>query len=604
MDFKSSLSASLARLIAESAAAFKLILSEADSKTAPWIDPYAAGYNRGYAEDILHNTINPLDSKAHYTKEWRSKNFTPPPDFAPGGPAPQFTPEQFIIAVAGDPTVAITGQTRSDTEKGRSPRNPGSYGSAPVYRIAKKLAGKGSRSGSWEDYYSLGLTALSQMIRPGVDRGEPPFIKRLMVDVKHAMLNGLGGTAETMAASGKSSQLHKNHPLYGIKGLQSIIDNPTAEQALKVAAQVKPPFDVESRSDKNIDNPFGWYSTDIVKACKEFAAIASSGDEEATKKALQGIIALQERIDFFNQASSKGASTGMLSTIDTPDRVTQIKTTSLDKPKEGPEGGVTSAAGSVPDRMTQEADRLDPGMISDMIELMLYGYADMIKDTPYLAKLTELGLPTGGQSTYDTTKVKETEYRMLLRILGEAAASYPGKGTERSNIQIQRGNPGWYVAGTEDPELEPSKEGPPYKSPWLRSGMPVLSLDGIRRSFETEEEELTELAKEGKVAPPGKLTYSNKLSRDRYNEVLGKLKAVALILRNEASEGGTKRKAKTEQEKALQQQQSAYNFFNEWDAIDRVIIVESLDKLLRSIDTRITMSVLAESKLLRNFIRG
>jgi hypothetical protein len=294
----------------------------------------------------------------------------------------------------------------------------------------------------------------------------------------------------------------------------------------------------------------------------------------------------------------------MLSTIDTPDRKTQIKMTSLDKPKEGPEGGVTSAAGSVPERISQETDRLDPGMIGDMIELMLYGYADMIKDTPYFAKLTELGLPTGGSSTYDTSKVKDTEYRMLLRILGEASANYPGRGTERSNLKIPRGNPGWFVAGTEDPELEPTKEGEAYETPWLRAGMPVLSLDGIRRSFEQEEEELQQLAAKGIVEPPGKLTISNKLSRDRYNDVLGKLKAVAMILRNEAAETGIKRKAKTEQEKALQTQQSAYNFFNEWDATDKAIVVESLDKLIKSLDTRIIQSVLAESKLFKGFISG
>lgn len=604
MKFKNTLAAALDKLVAESTKYFKHIISEADSNSAPWIDPYAPGYNRGFAEDILHHTINPLQPNASYTNEWKSTAFSPPPDFAPGGPAPQFTPEQMMIALAGDPTVAITGQARTDLEKGRSPRTSGSYGSAPLYRLAKKLATKGSRSGSWEDYYSLGLTALSQMLRPGVDSGKGPFVKRVMVDVRQAMLNGLGGTAETMAASGRSSQLHKDHPLYGIKGLQSIIDNPTAEQAMLVANQIKPPFDTESSSAKSIDNPFGWYSADIAKACKEFANKVASGDESATAEALNEIKALQERIDLFNTASSKGATTGMLSTIDTPDRVTKIKTSSLDKPKEGAEGQVTSAAASVPGRAEQEANKLDPGMIGDMIELMLYGYADMIKDTRYMAQLTELGLPTGGSSTYDTTKVKDTEYRMLLRILGESAANYPGKGVERSNVKVPRGNPGWYVAGTEDPELEPTTEGEPYETPWLRSGMPVLSLDGIRRSFEQEEEELQKLASEGKVAVPGKLTVSTKLSRDRYNDVLGKLKAVAIILRNEASETGRKRKAKTEQEKALQAQQSAYNFFNEWDATDRAIVVESLDKLIKSVDRRLILSVLAESKLLKGFISG
>lgn len=70
------------------------------------------------------------------------------------------------------------------------------------------------------------------------------------------------------------------------------------------------------------------------------------------------------------------------------------------------------------------------------------------------------------------------EYRVLIRLLGEMASNYPGKGTVRANLDVMRDAPGWWKAG-EDPEIEPiPDENDTWESNWVRSGYkPQRSMD-------------------------------------------------------------------------------------------------------------------------------
>lgn len=84
------------------------------------------------------------------------------------------------------------------------------------------------------------------------------------------------------------------------------------------------------------------------------------------------------------------------------------------------------------------------------------------------------------------TPFSAMEYRVLIRLLGEMASNYPGKGTMRANLDVIRDAPGWWKAG-EDPEIEPiPDENDTWESSWVRNGFkPQRSID-INAEFTDE----------------------------------------------------------------------------------------------------------------------
>jgi len=86
-----------------------------------WKSPHTPHFDRQYAEDCLFHTVGPLTDNPRWVNgNWTSPGYNikgPPPEFEPGGPAPQWTPEEIVYAMAGDPSMLFRAS--------ENPRSPG-----------------------------------------------------------------------------------------------------------------------------------------------------------------------------------------------------------------------------------------------------------------------------------------------------------------------------------------------------------------------------------------------------------------------------------------------------------------------------------------------
>jgi hypothetical protein len=169
-------------------------------------------------------------------------------------------------------------------------------------------------------------------------------------------------------------------------------------------------------------------------------------------------------------------------------------------------------------------------------------------------------------------KLTATQYRYLLRTLGDAASNYPGKGNYRQNTSITRDEPSkaWWQPG-EDPEIESLDEyggEGTWESLWMREGQPRMGPTEIAEEMTREGTELKELG-----IPTKKTTASKQSVNTHLAKALGKFMLI----------------------RAIYSEQLGLEESKQYDTIDRRMILEGTDFIIN----RLRHTLLTE--LLRSF---
>jgi len=436
--------------------------------------------DRQEAEDALYHTVGPLTANPKWvSSEWQNTG-NPPPDFVPGGPAPRWTPEQIIFAMAGDPSMLFTGQNNH-------PLSPqyGNKGGAPLYRKARQLARQYSRPNDRNlisDLYQNGFIPLLRMMQPGFDEGRSPFISYVIRNVESGMGHGLGGTKQSQAALGIQSE----DGIVGFKGLLAIKN---ASKARSIAQQIGPDFRERSGHQKNPGNPLGKYSASFYQLAMEYADALESSNEDRIEAVTNKINQKIEEIEDEN-TMILGASTGVGQAISTPDRTSSVNIASLDAPAVGsddPSGMVANIAGSQDEGATNQDRQENVEIITLMLErAMKFDFSSL--GDKWKKKAVELGAKGAVKFS---GPLNITQLRYTIRTLGESGSNYPGKGNVRSQTSIPREAKGWCSYG-EDPELEPIPAPRPaasdsiWRSDWVRKGYPSIGSTEIAAEMTRE----------------------------------------------------------------------------------------------------------------------
>ncbi len=448
-----------------------------------WKEPYSGNYDRQWAEDALFHTIGPLTDTPHWISKWSSPS-EPVPGFVPNGPAPTWTPEEVVMAFAGDPKLLF----RAGGQDRPSSPSYGDRGGAPLYRLANKIARKYNRAKDKsfiEDLYGNGFVELSHLMHPGYDEQRAPFISWVFRNIEAAMEHGSSGTG--LPAIKARGDVSKDT---GLIGLQGLLKAKTPEEARKVANQVKGKYQHERSHDKNdTDNPFGPYSSTIFKLANDYADALAANDKDAQDQLRQQINNLSDKIEN-DQEMILGASTGVGQAISTQDRVTSIGVNSIDVPNASGKGTMGDNLGAAAGEDSLYAD-VDPEAIQFILKIALEH--DLGASIGHLPKYQELaksfGLKLGDKIG---GKLTANELRWTLRQLGHMGANYPGKGTLRAAVNIPRDKPGWWKPG-EDPEIEPIPAGGTWHSIWSRTGNPPEGGTEIAKEMTAEVLEFNKL---------------------------------------------------------------------------------------------------------------
>lgn len=170
-------------------------------------------------------------------------------------------------------------------------------------------------------------------------------------------------------------------------------------------------------------------------------------------------------------------------------------------------------------------------------------------------------------------KLTATQYRYLLRTLGESAGDYPGKGNYRKNTTIPRDEPSkqWWQAG-EDPEIESLEdyggEGQ-WESLWLREGKPRMGPTEIAQEMTREGAELKELG-----VPTKKATASKQSVNLHLAKALGKFMMIRAIFSGQLGLDESK----------------------QYDIIDRRMMLEGTDFIINSLQRTLLTEFLRSLK--------
>jgi hypothetical protein len=438
-----------------------------EDQNADWKDPYSPDYTRKYAEDCLYHTVGPLTANPTWSpKNWypRESKMAPPTGYAPGGPAPRWTKEEIVIAFAGDPSQMWK----------YGPKSP--QGS-PMMRFAQRLGETKKRGGKQEvmDLYQLGLTELVKLMMPGRDGARSAFISWVTPTIIGSMKHGVGVTADERLGI---TTLKKLATIKRPEQIQAIID-PIGE---------KYQHEGDQQYDKDPENPYGQHSPNIYTLGTELLQAIESADETKIENLRKEIQAIADEAEERGEVIP-GATTGAFSAISTPDRETRLGLTSIDKPM-GDEGNTPAETliGSVSDDIGKSIDQeavaaiLDIGLNIDLVDV--YGSSSDFDEFLQAADATRDEVV--GPFTAD-------EFRIIIRNLGNLAATYPGKGRIRQSLDKPRDSAGWWLPG-EDPEIEKIPEtGKIWKSKWLREGLMAMSNEDIAKEFVEEMKEFKEL---------------------------------------------------------------------------------------------------------------
>lgn len=170
-------------------------------------------------------------------------------------------------------------------------------------------------------------------------------------------------------------------------------------------------------------------------------------------------------------------------------------------------------------------------------------------------------------------KLTATQYRYLLRTLGESAGDYPGQGNYRKNTSIPRDEPSkqWWQAG-EDPEIESLDEyggEGTWESLWLREGKPRMGPTEIAQEMTREGVELKELG-----IPTKKSTASKQSVNLHLAKALGKFMMIRAIFSGQLGLEESK----------------------QYDVIDRRIMLEGADYIINSLRKTLLTELLRSFK--------
>jgi len=536
-----------------------------------WKDPDSPNYDRQVAEDALYHTIGPLTDHARWADRWTSPS-EPVPGFNPGGPAPQWNPNEVVIAFAGDPNLLFKGAG--------DPKSPAYGKGAPLYRLARRVSRIYARDRDpsfLADMYSNGFIPLVRLMQPGFDEGRSPFISFVIRNIQGAMEQGVGGTEEGIRAAGGESTS-------GLVGLRGALESNEPEKIRQYANQVKGKYQTQKSHDRHPNNPFGPYSSRFYQVLNRYADALESNNEDQVEAARNHVLQLMDTIED-EAIPVRGAATGMGQAISTPDRSTSIGVTSIDAERKGSEGEEGSMAGNI-DTDEHEDSWVDPESINYILKIALeYDIGSAIGHIPkYQAMAAQFGgkveangsVKLGGRMTAN-------ELRYVIRALGPLGSNYPGVGTPRSALNIPRDATGWWKPG-EDPEIEPIPTGGMWTSKWKREGSSQMGPTEIAQEMTTEVREFEKLGI--KTARTVKAKIDKRSGRDVaeavskvavYNTFQGallKLKMIAYIHRSQL--GMDESTIKTLRPNKLP-------LLEGLDAIDRRMVIEACDYIIKKV---------------------
>lgn len=467
----------------------KLSLLRETNEDVSYKDNRSESYDRQVAEDALYHTIGPLTETPRWSSEWTSQS-TPVPGFSPNGPAPKWTPEQVIYAYAGDPDL-LDGDTKND------PKSPkyGRSGGSPLYRLAARQMRRFNKVGDYQalsNAFSNGLLGLMNMMRPGYDEGRSPFISFVARNIEGAIVSGVGATRESIRAAGGASKS-------GIRGLMSVLDSDNPDEIRSIADQVKGKYQTARSTDKNVDNPFGVYSSRFYKTVNDYADALESKDEDRIESTKGAIEDLQRTIED-ESVSVRGIGTGSEQAISTPDRATSIGLVSFDN-KDDDSAKKKSLEAAAP---TQEVDAgIEPEAITFILQTVLdHDLGAIVGNIP---RYQQIAADAGAEIVNGVAKIggkmTANEFRYVLRQLGPLGLNYPGAGVPRSNTAKPRDAANWWKPG-EDPEIEPISDevrsnnpnlGETWVSIWKRNNGPQMGPTEVAAEMTQEVKELQAL---------------------------------------------------------------------------------------------------------------
>lgn len=478
----------------------KLLTINEENENASYKDPHSGNYDRQMAEDALYHTIGPLTGSPRWSSEWTSRS-EPVPGFVPNGPAPNWSEEEIVIAFCGDPSLL------DDPYSGGNPKSP-YYGRspAPMVRYANTMSRRWGRDKSKKaqfdmmaDSYALGSAALTKMMKPGYDEGRSPFISWVSRTIKGAMEHGIGGSQESILASGGVSKgfggEERKEATAGLRGLSSVLDSKDPEDVRKMADQVKGDYRFKKSHDRHPDNPFGGFSSRYYDVVTRYADALESGNEDQIDAAISQIHQLKNDIEE-SDTPIRGVSTGG-EAISSLSRKKRVGVGSLDEPIPGSDDGSTMA-GQVEGDDAEES-YMDPETVNHLLDVILtQDLGKALKNMPkFMDMAAEVSKEYGlgykvGESIGGPLTVNE--FRYLIRVLGPIASNYPGKGNLRKGKDKKTGGSiprdgigtGWWKAG-EDPEIEqiPGSESI-WTSKWVRSGSPNMTQVEIAKEMNEE----------------------------------------------------------------------------------------------------------------------
>jgi len=469
--------------------------------------------DRQVAEDRLFHTMGPLTKTPKWVNAWTSK--TPqPPDFIPLGPAPTWTQDEVVFAMAGDPKMLFTG----NRDNPKSPKY-GTMGGSPLYRTALRVARTYKKDKDQQfiaDMYGNGFVALTNAMRDGADEARTNFISWCIRSIQSAMEHGVGGsTAGIRANAGESKS--------GTIGLDTVFKTTDPARLREIANQVTGKYQTLKSNDKAPGNPFGVFSSRFYQEVTAYADAIESGDEDKKEAAINRLEQLRGSIED-SSILVPGASSGMGTAINTsnrgndtcdeckgkkevlgPDGVMQkcnkcngygtiknyAKVSSMDYKKD-------DEAGSLGDTMASNDHKdnwINPETVRYVLDIALkYDIGRLLGKSH---KYRQIAIDAGAKPENDgSVKMGGTltgnEFRFIIRSLGHLSSEYPGKGVLRSS-KSPRDSVGWWKPG-EDPEIEQipgSNE--LWKSIWSRDGYSAMGSTDISREMTEEVREFMNL---------------------------------------------------------------------------------------------------------------
>lgn len=544
----------------------------------PALDYTQESYDRQEAEDRLFHTIGPLTDNPRWVNTPWSSPSAPPENYVPGGPAPRWTQDQLVMAMAGDPSLAGRPGAKDN------PKSPayGNKGGAPVWRLARQVARVYNRAENFNfilDLYSNGLVALTKMMQPGYDQSKSPFISFAIRTIKANMENGLGATREGIQAAGGDSTT-------GVSGLSSLEKAKTPEEAMRIANQVKGKYQTTKSHDKNPDNPFGAYSSRIYQLAVAYAQALSSGSEEALDKVKNRIIQLKDDIED-DSVVVPGAATGIGQAISTGDRKSHVGVTSMNAPTG--ENGEDMSGNIAANDYDDSYNIVDPESVFYVLDVALaQNINNMIAKYPWVQ---EVAVNAGMKPGESLGPMTANELRFVIRLLGPLGSNYPGKGTPRSNTKVPRDAVKWWKAG-EDPEIEiiPSN-GQTWTSIWARNGYEAMGPTEISREMTDEVKEFNQLgiptAREVKAKAKVEEAISKVSVANATRSAIIKMTVIGAL--NKESYGVHKDLYKDDLRKV------GFPILEDYDPIDRRIIIETTDWIIRKL-TRAVALIPIENK--------